>query len=404
MSQARTRREVFFVIGSLHVGGTEVHLTHIARELVRRGFAVTVYNLTGDGILGPKLAKAGVKVIGPPISYTSERLRLLKFVLFGLSALKLYFIFLFRHPAIVHFFLPQAYITGTLLAKSAGLKPLIMSRRSLNCYQRNHPWLGRVERRLHKHMQVILGNSRSVVRQLADEEDVEGEKLGLIYNGVDLAAFDTPLKRQDNRADLKLPPESFVLILAANLIPYKGHADLLDALALIADDMPTDWQLLLAGRDDGIGDSLKQRANELGLSQNVVFLGPRSDLPELLRIADLALLTSHEEGFSNVILEAMAAGLPVIATDVGGNAEAVVHEETGYIVPARAPEALAAAILRLARDTASLKRMGRAGRRRVETNFSLQGCADRYQDLYDAVASERPLPETLRWDGAESVS
>ena len=387
--------EIFFVIGSLNIGGTEMHLSLLAPELVKCGFKVTLYNLSGNGVLGDAISKAGAEVAGPFIRSRPGGINLLKVPILALSALKLFFLFLFRRPRIVHFFLPEAYIIGAIMARCAGLSSLVMSRRSLNVYQESHPLLSRLERKLHCSMHIILANSKRVLEQLHDLENVPAEKLGLIYNGVRLDAYDTPFDREKKRRELGIGLKTKALLSVANLIPYKGHADLLQALSEIKDKMPRDWVLLLVGRDDGIGESLKRLATESGIEKHVVFLGPRDDVTDLFRMSDLALLTSHEEGFSNVILEGMAAGLPLVVTDVGGNPEAVLNGKTGLVVPARDPSALGEAILHLVRNPADARRMGRAGYLRAKTDFTLQACVTRYRELYDAVAANRPLPKNI---------
>jgi glycosyltransferase involved in cell wall biosynthesis len=172
------------------------------------------------------------------------------------------------------------------------------------------------------------------------------------------------------------------LIIVANLIPYKGHADLVQALAICRQRMPLDWCLLIVGRDDGIQEQLQRQIDIIGSADRIRFLGARRDVPALLAAADIGLLVSHQEGFSNAILEGMAAGLPMIVTDVGGNAEAVRHGETGLVVPARDPDQLAAAIVRLSNDAAARNAFGNAGRERVREYFSFASCVDRYDRLY----------------------
>jgi glycosyltransferase involved in cell wall biosynthesis len=391
MSHDSNHREVFFVIGSLQVGGAEMHLSMIARELVKRCFSINVYNLSGRGILGNAMSKAGVNVIYPPVTSQTGKSRILNPVFLSLSSLKLFLLFLFKRPGTIHFFLPHAYIIGASLARCAGLSRLIMSRRSLNYYQDKHSLLKRIERKLHRHMTAIIGNSKSVVSQLHRDENVPREKLGLIYNGIALKRFDADQDIRKKRKDLNIPSATMVMIIVANLISYKGHSGLLQAVSEIKDKMPEDWMLLAVGRDDGIGSSLRQQADTLNVGKNVRFLGPREDVPELLRISDLGILCSHEEGFSNAILEGMAASLPMVVTDVGGNAEAVEHGATGLVVAARSPSELGAAILRLVKDAALRKRMGQAARNRVEQEFSLEACVAQYEKLYDAVRSNQKL-------------
>ncbi len=146
--------------------------------------------------------------------------------------------------------------------------------------------------------------------------------------------------------------------------------------------LPAGWRVLLAGRDEGLRPELESLAAERGIAGNLLFLGERSDVPRLLAAADFALLTSHEEGFSNVVLEGMAAGLPMIVTDVGGNAEAVLDGATGFVVPASDPKAIGEAILRLAATQAHEDPSGDAGRKRVAEHFSMEACLNAHLELY----------------------
>ena len=126
-------------------------------------------------------------------------------------------------------------------------------------------------------MNVILGNSLSVIGQLKDE-GVPAGRLGLIYNGIDLDAFADSDARQSQRNSFGFAPNTFVMCMVANLIPYKGHSDLIDALGQVTKKSSTDWHLLLAGRDDGIGAQLREHAERLGISKNISFLGSRTDV------------------------------------------------------------------------------------------------------------------------------
>ena len=184
-----TQMEVFFLIGSLQVGGTENHLSMVSRTLVKRGYKITVYNLSGDGVLGDAMLDADVNVICPPFKSVSGKWKILNPVILSLSSLKLFLVFLFRRPKIVHFFLPHAYVIGVVMARCAGLQNLIMSRRSLNIYQGHLPFMAWIEQKLHSTMTAIIGNSRAVVTQLHQEEGVAEDKLRLIYNGIALESL-----------------------------------------------------------------------------------------------------------------------------------------------------------------------------------------------------------------------
>jgi glycosyltransferase involved in cell wall biosynthesis len=149
--------------------------------------------------------------------------------------------------------------------------------------------------------------------------------------------------------------------------------------------LPPEWRLLVAGRDDGTG-ALKAQAAARGIADHVIWAGERRDTGNVYAAADLFILPSHEEGLSNSLLEAMAYGLPAIATALGGNLDAIVPGETGVLVPAKAPEALGQAIADLAADAGLRARMGAAARARAEQQFSVDACVRRYVSLYRGAA------------------
>lgn len=254
-----------------------------------------------------------------------------------------------------------------------------MSRRSLAHYHRKHPWLARLERIFHRRMTALLGNSRAVVDELVAESSDRG-KVGLIYNGVRVGPIDSD--RAAQRAALDIPDTAFVMAIVANLVDYKGHSDLLDALALIAEKLPQPWRLLVIGRDEGMGARLRLQAQRIGFSENILWLGERSDVEAILPAADLGLLVSHQEGFSNALIEMMAQELPVIATAIGGNLDAVADGQSGILVPVQDPQRLGQAILELASNRDARIAMGKAARARVLDRFSEASCADRHERLY----------------------
>lgn len=216
-------------------------------------------------------------------------------------------------------------------------------------------------------------------------EGAPEDRVGVLYNGVDLAPFNAEFDHAAERRRLELSTNTLILTIVANLIPYKGHLDLIDALAEIDAKLPADWVLQIVGRDDGLGGAIKTRADGLGISEHLRFLGLRADVPKLLRLSDIGLLTSHEEGFSNAVLEGMAARLAMVVTDVGGNGEAVLHGKQGIVVPPHEPRMLAKAILELAGDPERRHALSKNAYQRVQDFFSLDACVENYCRLYDAI-------------------
>ncbi len=375
--------EILFVISALQVGGAELHLVEVARALARLGWRVSVYAFVEGGPLQKELRQGGVTVLLPPVE-PSERswsrvrrlLRLMRACAHLLTVMRK------RRPAIVHFFLPSAYLIGAPLAFLARIPIRVMSRLSLNVYQQDDWRYRNAEPRLHRTMTAILGNSQSIIRELRDKEGVPAKRLGLIYSGIDVSRFAQAPARSKMRADLGLGPATLAAVVVANLIPYKGHLDLFRALALADLQLPAQWRLFVVGRDDGIGPELRREAASLGLGGKIVFLGLRSDIPEILAACDIGILASHQEGLSIAVFEGMAAGLPMVVTDVGGNREAVLDGQTGILVPAHEPARLAAAIVRLANDEPLRTSLGAAARRRMAEHFTLEQSVKSYDALY----------------------
>lgn len=386
MLRAGKAIKVLVVVGSLDVGGTERHIVQVMPQLLRCNITPLVYTLTHAGPMAQNLILQGVEVAAPRHRWPANPGRILKGMLLMASSVRLWFFLRREKPDIVHFFLPMAYLIGGFCCLAAGCRKLVMSRRSLNHYQKNHPVLAWVEIKMHRWMIKITGNSRAVIADLAGE-GVCQDRLQLIYNGLAGASSRVGATKEFVRAKLVIPAHTLVLIVVANLIPYKGHVDLLHALGMVRGQLPQSWKLLCVGRDDGLKRSLMELSHELKISDSVIFLGQRNDVADLLTAADIGLLCSHEEGFSNAVLEGMASGLPMVVTDVGGNSEAVVDGMTGMVVPPHRPDKLGAAIVSLANNLPLRQKMGRAARQRQEKEFSLNRCLQGYADLYEEIMS-----------------
>jgi glycosyltransferase involved in cell wall biosynthesis len=382
-----SQRRVLIVAEALGYGGTESHLVSVLPRLAVAGWNISVFCLVERGARAAELDRAGVPVLTASLFASRSRKRFLYPLQAGLDCSALYAYARHWRPQVAHFFLPRPYLLGAPVAMAAHIPIKIMSRRSLAHYQRN--WLGarRLEHLLHSRMDAIVGNCCAVIDELA-REGVPQEKLHLIYNGIESSA--PALDRGEARAALGLDADVLIGIVVANLIPYKGHRDMIEALAIAAPKLPPSWQILCVGGDNDLRPELEDLAAATGLARNIRFLGQRLDVGSLLPAADFGVLPSREnEGFSNAILESMRAGLAMIVTDVGGNAEAVVDGTTGLVVPPANPKALSAALLRLARDPTLRRRLGDAGRHRVATVFTLDECVANYCALY------RELLDTL---------
>lgn len=390
----RKNPRLLIVIGSLMVGGTETFLVRLLSNLAQQGWDIEIFTLSyHPGVLASDLQKKGVRVTSILNEKDQNRLSgYPKLIERGnrifLCLFRLIFKLRKEKNAILHLFLPEAYVLGMIAAQLARFPgPKIMSRRSLNYYQRKRPVVAWLEKYLHQYTSVVIGNSTRVIEQL-HQEGIAKDKLKLIYNGLDTGHYQAQdistlneLKK-DMRETLGISEETLVFIIVANLIPYKGHSDLLKAFKNIKDKIPEPWKLICVGRDQGILESLKQLARDCQIDKNILWLGERKDVPKLLQSADVGILCSHEEGFSNAVLEAMAFGLPIVVTDVGGNAEAVLHNTVGYVVPPKDPKALGDALLKLALNKDQMKLFGKNAKQRVKEHFTLEKCVFEHVEVY----------------------
>jgi glycosyltransferase involved in cell wall biosynthesis len=379
IASSRERRQVAVFIPRLVIGGTEQHLLDVLPRIDPRRFAVTVVTIRGPGPLDDEMRRRGVTVVHA----TTRQLRPLSLVaaFFGIAR-----ILRRERPDIVHFFLPEAYFIGGLCAVLLGTRWRVMSRRSLNLYHQRRRFSATIERWLHRRMDAVLANSNAVAEDLTGE-GVSNEKLHTVYSGVDAEPY-AVIDRFAVRSDLAIAEDAIVFVCVANLIPYKGHHDLLEALARAAGRLPETWYLLVVGRDEGIGAQLRGHAQELGLEQNTRWMGERTDTPSILIASDIAVLASHEEGLPKSILESMAASLPSVVTGVGGTPEAVIDGVTGKVVEPRNVAALADALVELANDSQKRDRFGSAAKARMEQMFRVETCVARYEEIYDSLLSQ----------------
>ena len=182
--------------------------------------------------------------------------------------------------------------------------------------------------------------------------------------------------------------EHVVFGMVANFRECKRHVDFVQAAAMVLQQFP-DARFVMVGADYGLWDNVAQQISELGLEEQIRMVNSDPHPEKIFAAMDVYVCPSEREGFSNVVLEAMACGKPVIATNVGGNAEAVRDEETGLLVPCGSPRALADAAGKLIQNPGQRRMMGLLGRKRVEQNFSLDRMVRSHEQLYLQLLSDR---------------
>lgn len=233
----------------------------------------------------------------------------------------------------------------------------------------------------------IVANSNAVREKLV-ADGTSAEKVTVVYNGLDLRRLDTNVSRTEAMAMFGLPPsdegrppQRFISIVANMRHEVKDYPMFLRSARRVKDAIP-DAAFLLAGEGE-LSDSLRALARELGIEDSTFFLGRCENVAELLSISEVCVLSSKAEGFSNSILEYMAAARPVVVTDVGGAREVVAEGETGYLVASGDDATMAARLIALLRDPETARLMGTKGRWVVEEKFSCEAQLARTEELYD---------------------
>jgi glycosyltransferase involved in cell wall biosynthesis len=280
----------------------------------------------------------------------------------------------------------HANLPGRVLGRLAGVPIIITSRRNEN--------IGGAMRERFNRWTAHLDDRVVAVCELARQAEIERagvafEHVVTIYNGVDVTQFpvaSVQATAQARRA-IGMPFKVPLVGSVGRLHPQKGFSDLLTAFVQVRQRIPS-AQLFVAG-DGELREGLEAQARSLGMAEAVTFTGVRADVPKILAALDLFVLPSLWEGMPNAVLEAMAAGLPVVATAVGGTPEVVMDGVTGLLVPPQDPSALAQAIERLLRDPDLRRTMGRAGRRRVEQHFDVRETVRQVEDLYETLLREK---------------
>jgi len=392
------REDVVKVLQFLAVfamGGTERQAVNLARGLDRSRFGsqFACFRLVGEFVADIEATRS------PWTRYGIE-------CLYGGKTLyqQLRFVRDLRRSGVdvVHSYGFYANVFAIPAARLAGVRAIVASIRDTGDHlTRNQRRVQRLACRL---ADAILVNAEAIKERLVGE-GYDGDRITIIGNGVTLSRFGPRSGNGRRRRELGFPPDAPLVAVFCRLNRLKGIEDFLEAAASVAARFPqARFAVVGEGRviENGLmvegpyKRELESHAARLGLGDRVVFTGLRGDVPELLDEVTVSVLPSLSEGLSNAILESMAAGVPVVATAVGGNPEAVKHGVTGLLVPPRNSAALGAAICALLEDPGRASRLGRAGRERVQERFSEERMVRDTQEFYLSLLARKGAPRMAR--------
>lgn len=393
------KRNVLYFIYGLGEGGAEHQMLQLAKRMKESGgYRVHIACLlrTGDLLIEAEQL-VGEEIPGFPITSFYNRTMLVQLRRFARYLRE-------NEIEIVHAQDFYSNIFGMIGATLAGV-PARIAFKGETEFSRS-PRQRFAERCAFRLAHVVIANAEAVRNRMI-LEGVAAEKLVTIYNGIDLqrVAPSEGQRREEVLTGFGLPYESprrFVTIVANIQHPVKDHPMFLRAARRVRGAIP-DAAFVIAGQGQ-LKDSLQAYAAELGLTEDVFFIGRCDRVGDLLGISDVGVLSSKAEGFSNSILEYMAAALPVVATDVGGAREVVIDGETGYLVPSGDDVAMGKHIISLLREPERARLMGERGRRVVAEKFSWEAQVSILQHFYEQLLARKQPGAARGIDGASRES
>jgi glycosyltransferase involved in cell wall biosynthesis len=370
---------VLFVEPDLQLGGAERHVTTLLPRMDPARFTPSVVCIGEEGGLFGDVPAAGIEARALNLGGKRNAVRALR---------ELVSITRQASPDVVMVRCFNAETLGRIAARIAGVQHSIVWVHSMLDLRQRSRASSAIDRALIRWTSAYFGVAEAQRHYLVDKLGYPADKIRIIHNGVDLTMFD-PNSDRSVLAEFGFAENDPVVGIVAGLHPWKDHATLLGAARIVIDRLP-DAKFLIIG-DGATRPQLETLCANLRITSNVHFTGARHDVARLLTAIDVFALTSTTEAFPISLLEAMACGRPAVCTAVGGVPEVFNDGESGYLVPPKDPQRLASRLLSLLSDPDTARRMGRAGRDRVEAEFSLDQSVVRAEQAIEDVVTGRGL-------------
>lgn len=370
--------KILHILGAAVRGGTETMTLRLVSNM-SAAFRNEFCFLSKRGPIGEELERDGFRVYYLPLTSPWA---------ISMAVLRLYRLLQTNRYDILHLYGLKANFLGRTLGKFSGHKRILGGLRSKYPSGIKKAWTLWLDRLTFSLSLGYVSNSQAAIDFLS-AHGYDRRKFWLIHNGIDIKPF---YKRSEEEKEVikheyDLPLDKPIITCVANLRLPKGHEYLIPALSELK-SRSMGFITLLAG-DGLLRRELEKLVRELGLQERVHFLGSRNqeEIPRILAITDIFVLPSLWEGLPTAIIEAMAAGCPVVATAVGGTPELAIDGETGFLVKPREPKALAEKLELLLQGQALRRKMGEAGARRIEEKFTLEKMVQSYENLYTQISN-----------------
>jgi glycosyltransferase involved in cell wall biosynthesis len=368
---------IVLAIQSLEIGGAERQVIELADGLRRLGHDTSICCLNRLGSLADE-----AKCRGIPVNCLNKRHR---FDLRVISKLAEYL--LSKKADVLHTFLFGANLWGTIAGRKAGVSVLLKSDRSGGYYnEKKELWADRL---LKAFSDGMITNTTAGKQRIRCLIGVPSKQIHIIFNSMAWERFENKRDSVDVRRDLDIRPNLFTIVMAGTIRPVKNYMMFIEAARILSDESDQFLFLVIGGGPD-IAE-MQARVKQLGIIERFRFTGVRYDVPSLLQVADAGVLCSHWEGFSNAIMEYMAAGLPVVATDVGGNRDLVQQGYTGFLVRPGDAVQMAEKLKWLSTDTILARSMGGQGRAWLKDTCDFMNLVRKTAFLYESILQQKVI-------------
>jgi len=366
------RIKVIHLITGLNTGGAEMMLYKTVSKVDKNRYSQIVISMIKPGHIGELIKKENIPVISlnfsKGISIISGFLKLVK-------------ILLKEKPEIIHSYMFHADILGRVAGKLCGIKIIISSLRNENIGGRKREILLKYTNKI---ADIVTAVCYAAAEKQIERGSITRDKLKVIYNGVDLELFQKSSEQEIMalKEELSLKTVENIILTVGRLEPQKNHELLINSFGKLLNKHPNSV-LLIAG-EGKLRIPLEKQVKDLGLTQNIRLLGVRKDIPKLLSMADAFVLASKYEGMPNVVIEAMASAIPVIATSVGGTPEIIINQSHGLLIKPDDVNSLTVGldkILNLSKE--KRKEIGENGRVRIEKFFTIDKTVNETENLYE---------------------